>query len=104
MNFCFKFFNLFTAGAKLVLPPAGEIPQLKPVNVNRPRMPPPPGPPNGKICSLIFTLQLKQLFSLDKNIANGQSSESLNSLNDGHGQNAARVQGTPIRKVRKVKR
>lgn len=36
------------AGAKLVLPPAGEIPQLKPVNPNRPRMPPPPGPPNGK--------------------------------------------------------
>lgn len=35
------------AGAKLVLPPAGEIPQLKPVNINRPRMPPPPGPPNG---------------------------------------------------------
>lgn len=35
------------AGAKLVLPPAGEIPQLKPVNMNRPRMPPPPGPPNG---------------------------------------------------------
>lgn len=40
---------IFIAGAKLVLPPAGEIPQLKPVNPNRPRMPPPPGPPNGKI-------------------------------------------------------
>jgi hypothetical protein len=37
----------------------------------------------------------------DKLISNGQSSESLNSLND-HGQSASRVQGgTPIRKVRK---
>lgn len=39
---------MIAAGAKLVLPPAGEIPQLKPVNPNRPRMPPPPGPPNGE--------------------------------------------------------
>jgi hypothetical protein len=41
------FTNLFAAGAKLVLPPTGEIPpKLKPVNLNRPRLAPPPGPPN----------------------------------------------------------
>jgi hypothetical protein len=40
----------------------------------------------------------------DKLISNGQSSESLNSLND-HGQNVTRVlAGTPIRKVRKNER
>lgn len=48
-DFCFND-NVFVAGAKLVLPPAGEIPQLKPVNINRPRMPPPAGgPQNGAI-------------------------------------------------------
>ncbi|XP_058456104.1 arfGAP with SH3 domain, ANK repeat and PH domain-containing protein [Malaya genurostris] len=54
------------AGAKLVLPPAGEIPQLKPVDKsihNRPKLPPPPG------CT-------------DKAMSNGQSNESLSSLDD----------------------
>lgn len=40
--------NINLAGAKLVLPPAGEIPQLKPVDksiASRPRLPP-PGPPH----------------------------------------------------------
>lgn len=32
---------MFLAGAKLVLPTGGEIPQLKPVNMNRPRLAPP---------------------------------------------------------------
>lgn len=45
--------NLSSAGAKLVLPPAGEIPQLKPVNANRPRMPP-PQTPNGKLTYMEF--------------------------------------------------
>lgn len=56
------------AGAKLVLPPAGEIPQLKPVDKsfhNRPKLPPPPGPPPA-----------------DKAMANGQSNESLSSIDD----------------------
>lgn len=56
------------AGAKLVLPPAGEIPQLKPVDKsvhNRPKLPPPPGPPAG-----------------DKSMSNGQSNESLSSMDD----------------------
>lgn len=56
------------AGAKLVLPPAGEIPQLKPVDKsvhNRPKLPPPPGPPAG-----------------DKSMSNGQSNESLSSIDD----------------------
>lgn len=89
--------ELSPAGAKLVLPPASEMPQLKPVNLNRPRMPPPPGPPNGKNGKK-HLMEIPQFSSIsDKSIANGQSSESLNSLND---QNAARVQsGTPIRKV-----
>lgn len=35
---------------------------------------------------------------VDKSMSNGQSNESINSLNDG--QNASRVQtGTPLRKV-----
>ncbi|XP_029726199.2 arfGAP with SH3 domain, ANK repeat and PH domain-containing protein isoform X1 [Aedes albopictus] len=56
------------AGAKLVLPPAGEIPQLKPVDKsfhNRPKLPPPPGPP-----------------AADKAMSNGQSNESLSSIDD----------------------
>jgi hypothetical protein len=44
---CIMWCLIYLAGAKLVLPPAGEIPQLKPVNANRPRMPP-PQTPNGK--------------------------------------------------------
>lgn len=41
--------NIHLAGAKLVLPPAGEIPQLKHVDksaLTRPKIPP-PGPPHG---------------------------------------------------------
>lgn len=90
----------YIAGAKLVLPPAGEIPQLKPVNIHRPRMPPPTVPPNGSFTIFKCEFLIKICFPVDKSIANGQSSESLNSLNDGHAQNASRVQtGTPIRKV-----
>ncbi|XP_055605216.1 arfGAP with SH3 domain, ANK repeat and PH domain-containing protein [Uranotaenia lowii] len=56
------------AGAKLVLPMTGEMPQLKPVDKsihNRPKLPPPPGPP------------------ADKSISNGRSNESISSLDDG---------------------
>ncbi|XP_055529296.1 arfGAP with SH3 domain, ANK repeat and PH domain-containing protein [Wyeomyia smithii] len=56
------------AGAKLVLPPAGEIPQLKPVDKSihhRPKLPPPPGLPNA-----------------EKALSNGQSNESLSSLDE----------------------
>lgn len=99
------FTNLFPAGAKLVLPPTGEIPpKLKPVNLNRPRLAPPPGPPNNgnstptkhsNYHNLIYFININ---FLDKSISNGQSSESLNSLNDG--QNTSRVQAnTPLRKV-----
>lgn len=41
LMFIFKFFKYLLAGAKLVLPTGGEIPQLKPVNMNRPRLAPP---------------------------------------------------------------
>lgn len=106
-RFCFvqlSTFEFLVAGAKLVLPPAGEIPQLKPVNINRPRMPPPPGPPNGKNSwNDVIDVCNSFLLSADKSIANGQSSESLNSLNDANAQNASRVQGgTPIRKVSEI--
>lgn len=62
--------NLQLAGAKLVLP-TGEIPQLKPVDKSmlRPKLPP-PGPPgnnNGH----------------DRLLANGQSHESISSMDDG---------------------
>lgn len=80
------------------------MPILKPVNMNRPRMPPPPGPPgNGENFERkIENLKLKCGNFADKLISNGQSSESLNSLND-HGQNVTRVlAGTPIRKVNKI--
>lgn len=42
--------NVNLVGAKLVLPPANEIPVLKPVDksLSRPRLPP-PGPPSGNI-------------------------------------------------------
>lgn len=42
--------NIHLAGAKLVLPPAGEIPTLKHVDksVARPKIPPPGPPPLGK--------------------------------------------------------
>lgn len=66
----FFFFQLvfISAGAKLVLP-SGEIPTLKPVdkNLSRPRLPP-PGPPgnNG-----------------ERGMSNGQSNESLCSMDDG---------------------
>ncbi|CAO1365215.1 unnamed protein product [Diamesa serratosioi] len=68
--------SITLAGAKLVLPPAGEMPILKPVNTNaRPRLPPPGPPP-------------------EKSISNGRSNESINSLDDGH----PRVTGAPLRK------
>ncbi|XP_055701088.1 arfGAP with SH3 domain, ANK repeat and PH domain-containing protein isoform X1 [Phlebotomus papatasi] len=64
--------NIHLAGAKLVLP-TGEIPTLKPVdkNVLRPRLPP-PGPPNNGHAT-----------SLDRGMSNGQSNESISSLDDG---------------------
>lgn len=57
--------NIHLAGAKLVLP-GGEIPCLKPLDksVSRPKIPP-PGPPS------------------DKEISNGQSNESISSIDDG---------------------
>ncbi|XP_052862768.1 arfGAP with SH3 domain, ANK repeat and PH domain-containing protein [Anopheles cruzii] len=51
------------AGAKLVLPPAGEIPQLKPVT-NRPKQP------------------IPTTASADKSLSNGQSNESLSSMDE----------------------
>uniref|UniRef100_A0A182SNB7 ArfGAP with SH3 domain, ANK repeat and PH domain-containing protein n=1 Tax=Anopheles maculatus TaxID=74869 RepID=A0A182SNB7_9DIPT len=58
------------AGAKLVLPPAGEIPQLKPVS-NRPKQPIPSQAAAGTIIG-----------SSEKSTANGQSNESLSSMDD----------------------
>ncbi|KAM7342129.1 arfGAP domain of ASAP isoform 2-T2 [Cochliomyia hominivorax] len=60
--------NLHLAGAKLVLPPAGEIPTLKHVDksaLTRPKIPP-PGPPLS-----------------EREIANGQSNESISSMDEG---------------------
>ncbi|XP_037035778.1 arfGAP with SH3 domain, ANK repeat and PH domain-containing protein isoform X3 [Bradysia coprophila] len=61
--------NLAGIGAKLVLP-AGEIPMLKPVDKNliRPKLPP-PGPPSNN--------------GSERGISNGQSNESINSIDDG---------------------
>lgn len=62
--------NLQLAGAKLVLPTTGEIPQLKPVDKSllRPRLPP-PGPPNNN--------------GHDRDgMSNGQSNESISSMDD----------------------
>ncbi|XP_037953322.1 arfGAP with SH3 domain, ANK repeat and PH domain-containing protein [Teleopsis dalmanni] len=59
--------NFHLAGAKLVLPPAGEIPTLKHVDksgLTRPKIPPPGPPP-------------------ERDIANGQSNESICSLDEG---------------------
>ncbi|XP_019890584.1 arfGAP with SH3 domain, ANK repeat and PH domain-containing protein-like isoform X2 [Musca domestica] len=59
--------NLHLAGAKLVLPPAGEIPTLKHVDksaLSRPKIPP-PGPP------------------AEREISNGQSNESISSIDEG---------------------
>lgn len=71
--------NLQLAGAKLVLP-TGEIPQLKPVDKNtlRPKLPPPGPPGNGH----------------DRLLSNGQSHESMHSMEDTSGPVA------PPRKVR----
>uniref|UniRef100_A0A182NHA1 ArfGAP with SH3 domain, ANK repeat and PH domain-containing protein n=1 Tax=Anopheles dirus TaxID=7168 RepID=A0A182NHA1_9DIPT len=57
------------AGAKLVLPPAGEIPQLKPVS-NRPKQPIP--------AQVAGTANA----NAEKFISNGQSNESLSSIDD----------------------
>ncbi|XP_041770618.1 arfGAP with SH3 domain, ANK repeat and PH domain-containing protein [Anopheles merus] len=57
------------AGAKLVLPPAGEIPQLKPVS-NRPKQPIP------------SQNAVTQISNTEKSFANGQSNESLSSVDD----------------------
>uniref|UniRef100_A0A182UHU0 ArfGAP with SH3 domain, ANK repeat and PH domain-containing protein n=1 Tax=Anopheles melas TaxID=34690 RepID=A0A182UHU0_9DIPT len=56
-------------GAKLVLPPAGEIPQLKPVS-NRPKQPIP------------SQIAVTQISNTEKSFANGQSNESLSSIDD----------------------
>ncbi|XP_055840542.1 arfGAP with SH3 domain, ANK repeat and PH domain-containing protein isoform X1 [Episyrphus balteatus] len=58
--------NRHLAGAKLVLPPTGEIPQLKHVDksLSRPKIPP-PGPPH------------------EREISNGQSNESISSMDEG---------------------
>ncbi|XP_012162223.1 arfGAP with SH3 domain, ANK repeat and PH domain-containing protein isoform X1 [Ceratitis capitata] len=58
--------NFHLAGAKLVLPPAGEIPTLKHVDKSalaRPKIPPPGPPP-------------------EREISNGQSNESICSMED----------------------
>uniref|UniRef100_A0A182J4U7 ArfGAP with SH3 domain, ANK repeat and PH domain-containing protein n=1 Tax=Anopheles atroparvus TaxID=41427 RepID=A0A182J4U7_ANOAO len=60
------------AGAKLVLPPAGEIPQLKPVT-NRPKQP---------IPSQATGYAATTTGAADKSISNGQSNESLSSIDD----------------------
>ncbi|XP_049297428.1 arfGAP with SH3 domain, ANK repeat and PH domain-containing protein [Anopheles funestus] len=57
------------AGAKLVLPPAGEIPQLKPVS-NRPKQPIP--------SQVVGTI----IGNSEKLNSNGQSNESLSSVDD----------------------
>ncbi|XP_035911812.1 arfGAP with SH3 domain, ANK repeat and PH domain-containing protein isoform X2 [Anopheles stephensi] len=57
------------AGAKLVLPPAGEIPQLKPVS-NRPKQPIP-----SQVAGTIIG-------NAEKSASNGQSNESLSSIDD----------------------
>ncbi|XP_050076128.1 arfGAP with SH3 domain, ANK repeat and PH domain-containing protein [Anopheles maculipalpis] len=57
------------AGAKLVLPPAGEIPQLKPVS-NRPKQSIP-----SQVAGTIIG-------NSEKSTSNGQSNESLSSIDD----------------------
>ncbi|XP_023172645.2 arfGAP with SH3 domain, ANK repeat and PH domain-containing protein isoform X1 [Drosophila hydei] len=59
--------NIHLAGAKLVLPPTGELPTLKHVDKSalmRPKIPP-PGPP------------------AEREIPNGQSNESISSMDEG---------------------
>ncbi|EDW02273.1 GH19987 [Drosophila grimshawi] len=59
--------NVHLAGAKLVLPPTGELPMLKHVDKSalvRPKIPP-PGPP------------------AEREIPNGQSNESISSMDEG---------------------
>ncbi|XP_034654234.1 arfGAP with SH3 domain, ANK repeat and PH domain-containing protein isoform X1 [Drosophila subobscura] len=59
--------NIHLAGAKLVLPPTGELPTLKHVDKSalmRPKIPP-PGPPS------------------EREISNGQSNESISSIDEG---------------------
>ncbi|XP_030382329.1 arfGAP with SH3 domain, ANK repeat and PH domain-containing protein isoform X2 [Scaptodrosophila lebanonensis] len=59
--------NIHLAGAKLVLPPTGELPTLKHVDksaLTRPKIPP-PGPP------------------AEREISNGQSNESISSMDEG---------------------
>ncbi|KAH8254058.1 hypothetical protein KR032_008275 [Drosophila birchii] len=59
--------NIHLAGAKLVLPPTGELPTLKHVDksaLTRPKIPP-PGPPS------------------EREISNGQSNESISSMDEG---------------------
>ncbi len=81
-----------------MLPTGGEIPQLKPVNMNRPRLAP-PGKKNSFFLKQIISYS-SPFVSTDKSISNGQSNESINSLNEG--QNSSRVQsGSTLRKVMK---
>ncbi|EDW85580.2 uncharacterized protein Dwil_GK23159 [Drosophila willistoni] len=59
--------NIHLAGAKLVLPPTGELPTLKHIDklaLVRPKIPP-PGPP------------------AEREISNGQSNESISSMDEG---------------------
>lgn len=77
--------NIHLAGAKLVLPPAGEIPTLKHVDKSaliRPKIPP-PGPPQG-MCTIYVGCKKKKIyiFLIEREISNGQSNESICSLED----------------------
>lgn len=91
---------MIPAGAKLVLP-MGKIPQLKPVNTERPRMPP-PQTPNGELTVAEFNFNLIHIshHRTDK-ISNGQSSESINSFTEG--QNASKQQPSTVAAARKVR-
>lgn len=77
--------NLQLAGAKLVLPTGGEMPQLKPVDKSlvRPKLPP-PGPPPGTTHTspLAGHSSLVAAQNNGANVTNGRSSESINSMND----------------------
>jgi len=77
--------NIHLAGAKLVLPPTGELPTLKHVDksaLTRPKIPP-PGPPPGEHQHSCCISQSLNLFLPEREISNGQSNESISSMDEG---------------------
>lgn len=78
--------NIHLAGAKLVLPPTGELPTLKHVDksaLTRPKIPP-PGPPSGECHNSHINCSVFNIIcSTEREISNGQSNESISSMDEG---------------------